>query len=478
MLICNFSSLSGPESTPYTLHREYDKTNEVATAKRLGELDIFQFISECTNKFGRNWVDITIDEINVLHLIEGQDQYISMDVNTLYHNFVKLCTQLAIAKEGFDLWSKDTTIIDVSLNSKSLSKIRQAVQEKQEQLDTSPSPSLSQSSMWHQDPLLAEYVVQCNYLPQVLQSSTGILFSMLNAVQIVLSKDMEEQGQTKKNNLPVNSKNSVKPTTINRPKTSTIIKDMNMEVAENESSIDDSILEATFADMVQKDDGEWSEGRDSLVEGGDERAMREIMARRYLVNVSNMNQLDHVYATASANACIELLAFQNDAYCRSQVKRLIGQGGMPLKPKYNKQERSIAESELLTFTSLSAVDIHRYHMQHILNRVIEKSLPPTVNFTGTKLPGTELDTSSLLKRNYFREIPAIALPQILSKELITDPKVFKEYYSHTDQMILAFLWEPPYRRMGKKCWDPSMSMHFKPTFSEYLVLTERQVSLS
>jgi hypothetical protein len=169
--------------------------------------------------------------------------------------------------------------------------------------------------------------------------------------------------------------------------------------------------------------------------------------------------------------------FENEAIYRAQVPRLLGQGGLPLIPTITPIDRSIQESELLTFSSFSAHDIHRFNMLRLFDEMLQNSIPRLANFTGQQI-GATIDDVSITKRKYFRQIPGFALPQILARDLDTEPVVIREYYPLTDQLLLGVLWIPPNRRMGLKEWNPNQSMHTKPTFEQYMVMNERQVTNS
>jgi hypothetical protein len=105
---------------------------------------------------------------------------------------------------------------------------------------------------------------------------------------------------------------------------------------------------------------------------------------------------------------------------------------------------------------------------------VQSIMPTLPNFTGQKI-GDHYDDTSITKRQFFRHISAFSLPQVLARDLTTDPIVVREYYPYTDQLILAYVWIPPGRRMGQREWQPTDCLHMKPTFEEYRVLQEKKV---
>jgi hypothetical protein len=444
--------LQGPESTINIANRIYDERNHIGDNKKLSEINILDFLNKSKHKYGRNWVDITYDEMNVLHVPEGTEKAIPIEIPDLSQQLISLCQNLFTLKQGFAEWSRNTKVFDVKLDSTSCETISLAAAEARDG---------NFQGVWQSESLLSEYRAQCNLLPSEIQNTYGITFSMVKTI----------------NNLFGNRQDKYEYENAEQLRGISVMKAMNMDLLNNESSIDDSAIESTFAGLNKSNeevgDVDNTHNGTVIVEEGDACTLQEVWLRHYIhmleINPTQRNiEISHT--------CREYMQFRKESNFRAQVPRLLGQGGMPLKPKLSKQDRAIAESELLTFSSLSAFDLHRFHMLHKFNEIIHHSITPTVNFTGLKLPGTELeDSSSILKRHYFRDIPAISLPQIFANELLTDPQIVRQYYPLSDELLLSFIWEPPNRRMGKKVWDPTQNMHMRPTYEHYQVVMQTQV---
>ena len=79
----------------------------------------------------------------------------------------------------------------------------------------------------------------------------------------------------------------------------------------------------------------------------------------------------------------ELSQFEHQAIAYSQISQLLnGESGLPLHPQLSIMERSLQESELLTFSSLSVSDIHKFLQLQQLESIIHKYLPATQDYTG------------------------------------------------------------------------------------------------
>ena len=175
--------------------------------------------------------------------------------------------------------------------------------------------------------------------------------------------------------------------------------------------------------------------------------------------------------------------FEKRAVLFGRVAQLLGTQGseklLPLYPTLNVQERSLQESELLTFSTLSGIisllrmtifliirllmcfffvaanDLHRFRQAIILDEIVNKHMPVPANFTKRSVAEMGGD-SSATKRQFYRHHTALALQQLLSKYSLMEPKVVKQYYRLADTLNIALMWTPPPRRMGKSYWDPTL----------------------
>ena len=170
---------------------------------------------------------------------------------------------------------------------------------------------------------------------------------------------------------------------------------------------------------------------------------------------------------------LELSRFERQATAYSHIARFFRDGALPLHPPIDAIDRGIQESELLTFSSLSICDIHKYLQLHQLDETISKCLPVTANFTGLLRP-TDGEDSSLLKRRFFKDIPAFTFSQVVSQLIIREPKIATGYYPLSDSLLVAFMWPPPFRRMEQRFWDPTTNMRLRASFRDYQALLRRQ----
>ena len=141
---------------------------------------------------------------------------------------------------------------------------------------------------------------------------------------------------------------------------------------------------------------------------------------------------------------------------RNQFSRMIPDRAMPHGAELAQLDRSLRETELLSYSSLSARDLYRAHQLQLFENLLSECAPPIPNFTGTNLRSSGQD-SSVLKRRYFRKIAAHTLPQILSVESLKEASVIKEYYPMTDQLLVAVHWPAPDRKMLRETWSPQIS---------------------
>lgn len=151
----------------------------------------------------------------------------------------------------------------------------------------------------------------------------------------------------------------------------------------------------------------------------------------------------------------DLFAFEKQALLRRQITHILGSHGnsLPLIPELTSVERSIKESELSSFTSLSTTDMFRYNKLQMFDTMMLDCSAILPNFTGTLLKA-DGEGGSLLKRRYFRNISAFTFAQILAKDTMRDPKIIKQYYPLTDELLMVLYWPPPDRRTSKVTWNP------------------------
>jgi len=454
------SSEGGPESTIQKNPPGYRSRAGSAQPypKDLCEIDITQFLKSNYDKHAGH---ITMDDILAVKSGETGDP-VSLEFSELLEEFTALCTSLYESKSGFHSWASLTHTIDVKLDNKALKRI---------QLANSQIALNNMNGVWKTEPLYSAYRGYMNLLPTEVQTATGVLFSVVQSIVHLSLEHQEEEVALGLCN---------KPSAIG-------LKDVQLPPGTTGSlqqSFSDSLLIGLIREPIQDDR---SPKNLLVLDDGDKCGIKAVKASRYTAgtNPAGPDINDTESATTAAEvedstisvmvkgACAELMNFESNTIYRAQVPRLLGQGGIPLHSTYSKTERSILETELLTFSSLSSSDLHRNNILQAFEKMVERIMPKLPNFTGQKI-GDSMGDLSITKRQYFRHISGFTLPQILAKDLCTEPVVIREYYPLTDQLLLAFLWLAPDRRMGKKEWTPRMNMRTKPTFDEYRVLEETQ----
>jgi protein-arginine kinase activator protein McsA len=143
----------------------------------------------------------------------------------------------------------------------------------------------------------------------------------------------------------------------------------------------------------------------------------------------------------------EVEAFEKAAILRNQIRRLLHlKDSFPNIPEDDVFDRGIKESEILSFTSLSIQDFHRFNQLRIFEDFLKDVNESIPNFTGL-LKLQQGSDRSVLKRQHSRQLSASIFSKILSYELNhSDPKVLLRYYPLTDQLLYALCWPPPTRR--------------------------------
>lgn len=446
-----------------------NKSNLVA------DLDIDEFLLSTRDFHGGS---VTVDDLNCFCMAdeaEDEDNFtlVPRPMEDIFADFLHLCKTLGNLKEKFHEWASETRTINVKFDAKAVKRARAAT-----------STLVQDGGAWLKEPLYNAYQGYVNLLPGDCQSAGGVLYSMVQSI-VYTSFDRDNKADVFNcvdfasydfNNVQLPGQNDMTQQSFDR----------------NGSS--SALLEGVMRHALLEDNASTAGGSNLImVEEGDSNAYRAIYASRYLSDASDPSK-SVVNATGpvtneslatldegslslpTQNACAGLIQFENEAIYRAQVPRLLGQGGLPLTPTIASIDRSIQESELLTFSSFSAPDIHRFNMLRIFDEMLQNSIPRLANFTGQQI-GAIIDDVSITKRKYFRHISGFALPQILARDLDTEPVLIRQYYPLTDQLLLGVLWIPPNRRMGIKDWNPNKSMHTKPTFEQYMVMKERQVYL-
>jgi hypothetical protein len=156
--------------------------------------------------------------------------------------------------------------------------------------------------------------------------------------------------------------------------------------------------------------------------------------------------------------------FEFDALVRLHISRLLSStsssstlsssssSSLPYRSSMSEVERGIKESELLTFTSLCPSDLYRSNQLQEFSEMILQQTKALPNFTGL-LTVADGEEGSILKRKYFKSIPAFVFVELLSREMKTNPLILKKYYSMTDELLFALHWPPPERRNKKEIWQ-------------------------
>ena len=137
-------------------------------------------------------------------------------------------------------------------------------------------------------------------------------------------------------------------------------------------------------------------------------------------------------------------------------------GRFPVAPTLSATERSLLETELLTFTDLGAADTFKYNQLQKLDEFVTKYVSPPPNFSttfyasqgGSKASNISLiDENSVLKRKFARLVSSVLLPQIISQQLVKEPIILGRYYEMTDQLLYALVWRPVDRRIRLSTWS-------------------------
>lgn len=430
----------------------------------MSELDLFNFLEKNYTKHSGH---ITFDEINAVKASgDVKNPWIVRDCDSLFDEFSVLTSALAESKHVFREWASQIYVVDVKYDVKAAKRIA-AVRS-------------GDIAIWKNEPLYGSYVENITSLPPDLQTPFGVMYSMIQAIAGP-ENESDALGYPPQSYL-------LSPPKSPLPSN----KDINHEDdgefdGMNESPSDNRIL----SELIYEPSVPAVPEPILVIEDGDLCAIRAILARRHTLASdaasqssdipetngspraqSPMNEFRPVITLTGRKNCLDLISFESTAIFNSQVPRLIGQTALPLKPAYTRIERSVMESELLTFTELSASDVHRFNLLQTAENMVEKVLPKLPNFTGQKIG--EMLEISITKRHHFRHIPAATLSQQLARDIQADPVILREYYSFTDQLLLAYVWIPPHRRLHQKDWKVSSLMRVKPTYEEFRILREKE----
>lgn len=405
--------------------------------RALAKFDIDAVIQKYKFDYGGLWSDITYDEFNILHQTASsggkfEEMSKSEVISHLSDIFVHMCS----LKSDFKDWNSKRNVTKLPMDAKVSTRVKEAT--------ASATMKNYETPSWS-TPKYQGYLNCIDHIPRKARGVGAVLFAVVEAV----SHDFE---------------------TI-------------YSCGDNLPSVPESLR------ILPHDDGSIGSTGEKpfhMLKQGYTIAVRNLQSNIFTIQegdtfhsriVNAKDALTKHPSDPEYVATTAVFGFERDALFSGHVPRLIGQGGMPLHASIPLKERNIQETELMTFTALSAFDFHRYNQLVHFNRMVERGIPPRVDFTGIRRAEDGGGDISALKRKYFKNIPAFTLPQIFSQELLKEPVLSREYYPMTDELLICFYWPPPKRRMAHKSWDPSKHMHLRPNFEEYLVLSERMVNM-
>ena len=200
----------------------------------------------------------------------------------------------------------------------------------------------------------------------------------------------------------------------------------------------------SFQGLIQSIHSSYPIHSDIMVTESDDNLTGRII-RNGETTLSN-NQEDYTRASTTG-----LILFEKQATVRSLVSQLLSGKELPLKPSMTSTERGIKETELLSFSSLSASDLYRNDQMQVAAKMLEAHVKALPNFTGTLRSAG--DDGAIIRRRYFRQLSAQTFAQILSAERVREPVVVQQYYPLTDDLLLALHWPAPERRTNKESWS-------------------------
>lgn len=430
-----YSSMHGPNTTvaevpPVLVIETQDKA--------LSKFDVDAVLQNYKAKQGGLWTDITYDEFNVMHMNTFTNSMEDMSIPLIVDHIAEMMIQMCHLKSEFKDWNSKKTMTNLPTDAAAVKRIQSAV--------LAASEGDYEARIWRSTPMYRSYLRTINNIPRRVRGVGAVLFSIVDAV--------------------CHDPDTVRSLQDGAP----VVPADHMGLGLEDGSIGSTgekpfhMLKQGYNIAVKN-----LEQNAFTVHEGDAFHSRILNVKDILLRNDN---LDPDYASATA-----VFGFERDAVFAGHVPRLIGQGGMPLHATIPIKERSVQETELLTFTALSAFDFHRYNQLIYFNRMVERGVPPRIDFTGLRRAEDGGGDVSSLKRKYFKNIPAFTLPQIFAKELMKEPVVSREYYPMTDELLLCLYWPPPKRRIANKSWCPAQRMHLRPNFEQFLVFSERNVSV-
>ena len=428
-----YSSIHGPETTVTEVPPVVVIDNE---DRALAKFDVDAVLQACKAKHGGLWADITYDEFNILHTNTLTNVMEDMTVPFMIDHLADMTLHMCNLKSEFKDWNSKKTKTKLLTDTAAVRRIKEAV--------TCAAHNEYDSTVWKDTPVYESYLNTLNHIPRKVRNVGTVLYSIVDAV----SHDMAT----------VSACGDEAP----------VVPEQFKGLGLDDGSIGSTgerpfhMLKQGYNVAIQN-----LQSNAFTVHEGDYFHSRIINAKEILLK-NDETDPDYIGATS-------VFGFERDAVFTGHVPRLIGQGGMPLHASIPLKERNIQETELLTFTALSAFDFHRYNQLIYFNRMVNRGVPPRVDFTGLRRSEDGGGDISALKRKYFKNIPAFTLPQVFAKELLKEPVVSREYYPLTDELLVCFYWPPPKRRMEKKSWNPANNMHLRPNFEQFLVLSERMV---
>ncbi|RYH00607.1 hypothetical protein EON65_49045 [archaeon] len=193
-----------------------------------------------------------------------------------------------------------------------------------------------------------------------------------------------------------------------------------------------------------------------VIFNADDLINREFYMLKALHNQSDSHATPSSTSSKPECSLYDLMQFKADALARRQIMRFLSLPNFPVRPSMSPAERGMKESELLTFTDLSAENLYFHHKLHIFNEMVTKNSRPLPNFTGTALE--EENVESVQKRVFVREVRGIPLSSLWEREGEAYEAIhLSSYYEMTDEMLHVLLYPPPNRRHERKIWKPSVS---------------------
>ena len=154
---------------------------------------------------------------------------------------------------------------------------------------------------------------------------------------------------------------------------------------------------------------------------------------------------------------LAILEFERRALVRRQIARLSGPGGFPSSSALPFDGRTIDETEMLTFSPLCAGDFRRSRQLLEANKFMLGYMPPPPLFTNLTHSGAASGADGdqgIHRRRFFRNLSALTLAQLLSRESLKEPLSLRSYLPSSDELIYVLHHPPPHRRLGRSAWSP------------------------